>query len=164
MRNLFCFLFYSFLSICLFLFISCQHQPKSYILFPQTLSNLHLVKLIKGNVAINMVNRLHGKPIQVKKAWVAYYKDAHQNKAIIWVSEAFTSSQAKKQTEIMMEKILKGKSPFYNFQEKEISHTLIYFFSGLGKNHAVFYKNKLVFWITANHHTIDKIINYYLNL
>ncbi|MCD6489218.1 MAG: hypothetical protein J7K20_00620 [Thermodesulfobacterium sp.] len=151
------------LVLCFLFCISCEAKPDINILFPKNISKLTLVQLIEGKKAIEMVNKLHGKPIDAKNAWVAYYKeisDKSINGAIIWVSEAFSSFQAKNQTESMMEKIIKSKKPFYNIQKLEG----IYIFYGLGKKHAVFCKDRLVFWISADFEIFDDVLNYYKNL
>ncbi len=163
-RLLFCLVF--FLSL---LCVSCQKKPKANALFPETLPNLHLMKLLQGREAIKAVNKLHGRVIKVKKAWVAYYKGAfyqgNWHEATIWVSEAFTLSQAEQQVEIMMQKIMQShKTPFYGFKKKREKGTEVYIFWGIGKQHAVFRKGKMVFWISASFEVFDDVLNHYLSV
>ncbi len=145
----------------LFILICCHKHYDIRSLFPERLQGLKLLRLVKGKKAEEMVNRLHGKQIKVKNAWIGYYK-GQNGSAVIWISEAYSSSQAEKQTDVMMQKILKGYGPFYNFKKKRINHTLVYIFSGLGKKHAVFCKQDLVFWITSDPSIIDKVVRFYI--
>ncbi len=139
--------------------ISCQGKPKTSEFFPKTLSQLHLIKLIQGKEAIEMVNRLHQKQIDIQKAWIAYYK-SDRKEATIWISEALSTQQAKNQLNKMIEKMIGNrKGPFYDF--KKINE--VYTFSGLGQKHGVFCKGKFVFWISTNSEIFDNVLNYYLN-
>ncbi|MDL1956088.1 MAG: hypothetical protein LWW95_03420 [Candidatus Desulfofervidus auxilii] len=143
------------------LFINCT-QSKSPS-FPKSLEQLCLIHLLKGQEAIAEVNRLHGKEIHVKNAWVAYYR-GNGHEATIWISEAFNPKEAKSQTEIMMEKIRKNiKSPFSHFKLTKQKNLTIYTFWGLGKKHAVFYKKTMVYWITTTPDVFNKVLNYYVN-
>lgn len=154
--------FFKILFLCIFLCFSCGVKYDTETLFPKTISELSRIKLVEGEDAIKMVNRLHGKPINIKRAWVAYYGEiSDKNKKVtIWVSEAFSSFQAKRQTENMMKKIISSKGPFYNFQKSDE----IFTFYGLGEKHAVFCKNRLVFWISASPDIYDDVLNYYKKL
>ncbi len=155
--------FFKILVLCFLFCISCKAKLNIETLFPKNISKLSLIQLIEGKKAIEMVNKIHGKPIDAKNAWIAYYKEISNkstNEATVWVSEAFSSFQAKKQTESMMEKIINSKKPFYNIQKLDG----IYIFYGLGKKHAVFCKNRLVFWISANFEIFDDVLNYYKKL
>ena len=156
--------------ITIFLFsalLSCGRKPKGTERFPQTLPKLHLVKILQGKEAIEAVNKLHGKKIHLKKAWVAYYQGAYYegnwNEATIWISESFSSQEAKEQTEVMIQKMLSAKkSPFYNFKEKNIKGIKVYIFWGLGQQHAVFQKGSFVYWISANIEVFDQVLDYFL--
>ncbi len=155
--------FINVLLMCILFCISCKGRYDIKNLFPENISTLSLIKLVKGEKAIKMVNRLHGKPIEAKNAWIAYYRETSgkgNNQAIIWISEAFNSSQAKKQTDLMMRKIMKSKAPFYNIQKIG----KIYIFFGLGEKHAVFCRDKLVFWISASPEVFTDVLNYYRNI
>ncbi|MDL1970346.1 MAG: hypothetical protein LWW94_05115 [Candidatus Desulfofervidaceae bacterium] len=159
----------TFTLICLFFFclsIGCGRKPKATPLFPETLPNLHLIKLIKGKEAKKEVNRLHGKEIPVKDAWVAYYRGAffegNWNEATIWISEAFSLEEASKQTKIMMEKIIHNpRSPFYNVKVITTPQGKMYIFWGMGNEHAVFQKQTMVYWISATPEVFDGVLAYY---
>ncbi len=156
--------------IAVFLFsalLSCGRKPKGTERFPQTLPHLHLIKILQGKEAIEAVNKLHGKKIPLKRAWVAYYQGAYYegnwNEASIWISESFSPQEAKKQTEVMMQKMLSAqRSPFYNFKEKNIKGIKVYTFFGLGQQHAVFQRGSFVYWISANFEVFDQVLDYFL--
>jgi len=158
-----------FILYCLLFFcwgIGCGPKPKSTSLFPETLPHLHLMKVIKGEKAKKEVNKLHGKEIPVKNAWVAHYRGAffegNWNEATIWVSEAFSPEEASKQTELMMAKIAHNpKSPFRQIKIVNTLQGKMYIFWGLGKKHAVFQKQTMIYWISATPGVFEGVLAYY---
>ena len=134
-------------------------------IFPKNLCNLQLIKLVQGEQAINEVNKLHGKKIPVKNAWIGNYRGEDSNNAMIWISESFNTKEATEQTEVMMKKIeANPKSPFHNLQVKHNLNRKIYTFSGMQQYHAVFRNGKKVFWISASRGIFKEILEYYLRI
>jgi len=64
---------FKILVLCFLFCIFCEVKPNIETLFPKNISKLTLIQLIEGKKAIEMVNKVHGKPINAKSAWVAYY-------------------------------------------------------------------------------------------
>ena len=132
-------------------------------LFPPKLGVFKLVKLIKGKKAMEEVYKLHGKKINIKSAWVAHYQNIKNSKdeVTVWISQASSEKEAKKQVEVMMKKIINSSStPFYHFSKMKD----IYIFSGLGKRHLVFPKKEFVFWITGEPGELRYFIHYYYKI
>jgi len=129
-------------------------------LFPPKLGTFKLVKLIKGKKAMEEVYKLHGKKINIKAAWVAHYENIKnpKDKVTVWISQASSEKEAKKQVEVMMKKIINSSStPFYHFNKMKD----VYIFFGLGKRHLVFPKKEFVFWITGEPGELRYFVHYY---
>jgi len=145
------------------IFIGCGKKPKPNSIFPETLPNLHLIKLIKGKKAIEEINKLHGRQIHIKKGFIAYYRGSFEEgnwrEAVIWLSEADNEQIALKQTEIMMNRIKSNpKTPFHHFKERSREGIKIYTFWGIGKAHAVFQRGKWVYWISATDDVFESVL------
>jgi len=155
-RNVWCFLVFFLLLLTM---VGCESNSVEKKLFPKVIKGYELKKLIKGGEAIKMINRLHGKKIRVKQAWIAYYANPSNPKdeVTVWVSQAFSEADAKKQFNEMMEKIMKNPMPFSNI----INMMGVYVFSGLGKRHAVFCRKDFVFWISGREGSIRYFVHYY---
>lgn len=143
--------------------MSCGSKPKPSSIFPETLPNLHLIKLIKGKKAIEEINKLHGRQIHIKRGFIAYYEGSFEEgnwrEATIWLSEADNGQTALKQTKIMMDRIKNNpKTPFHHFKERSRQGIRVYTFWGMGKAHAVFQKGKQVYWITATEDVFEPVL------
>ncbi len=130
-------------------------------LFPERLGDMQLIRLIAGERAIEEVNRLHGREIPVKEAWIALYRKDKLSSAMIWVSESFNIPQAAEQTGVMMKKIMhNSRSPFHHLEIERRSDIKIYLFSGMGQRHAVFRKGVRIYWISATRNIFRGVLDY----
>jgi len=127
-----------------FVLFSCSSRSWR---FPNKVDGYRLVKLIKGKRAVEEINRLHGKKINVLKAAIAVYAGDGKS-AVIWVSRAPSEKEALAQTEAMITRMEK-RSPFYGFEVRKVGCLTVYHFKGLGKEHYLFYRKGDVFWISA---------------
>ncbi len=118
--------------------------------FPPKIGSLSLMRLISGKEAVSMVNRLHRKKIPVVSAWVAeYITPGGKMGATVWVSEAKTAKEARFQVDAMVKSIESGKTPFKSIRKRMKSGIELYEFSGMGLEHALFRKDRMVFWVEA---------------
>jgi hypothetical protein len=132
-------------------------------LFPERLDGMQLIRLEAGERARGEVNRLHGRKIPVKDAWIALYRKDEMNSAMIWVSESFNIPQAAEQTGVMMKKIMHNpRSPFHHLEIERRSDIKIYLFSGMSQRHAVFRKGMRIYWISATRDIFRGVLDYYV--
>ena len=133
-------------------------EPK--LPFDPHIQGFELVNFIQGNDALDAINRLHGKPINALRGYLAQY-EGDQGKATIWVSEAPSEELAIRQIIVMIEKMAKNrKSPFRHYRSLQIKNFEVTAFNGLGKVHHVFRKDKWVYWISTDGGSIDRIFNH----
>jgi hypothetical protein len=153
------------LRTCLFLFLAafliagCKRVAPAPQ-FPPQIGDLERVKLVEGEEAIRQINKLHGKPIDVVRGFIAEYQGDH-SKATTWVSEAQTAEMAEDQVVVMLEKMKSNpRSPFSNYQAVERRGTHVIAFEGLGQTHYVFRKGNWVYWIDADSNQIDTVLEH----
>lgn len=136
------------------------NQPRSILPFDLDLEGLEQVRLVTGDEAINAINRLHGMPIDVVRGFIAYYEGVH-DKATIWLSEATSEDLAKRQIEVMMDRMKKSRrSPFSHYRLLDANGVRVIGFDGMGQVHYVFRENRWVYWISADAGRIDKILDH----
>jgi len=160
--NIYRILFFLIVYTSLFCFIEgCSKKP----IFPQSLNNLQLVKMIRGEEAIKEVADLHGKNISIKDAWVAYYGKSRSNNAVVWISRSISLHQALKQTDLMMKKIMKnGNSPFHHLKITKRSNLKVFTFLGMHQKHAVFQKKTDIYWISASQKVFKGVLEHCLRM
>jgi len=115
---------------------------------PENFADMYRVEDIKGNDAIDAVNELHGKLIEIKAAEVISYKSYTQD-ARIWISQAKTLTQAVYLFDLMDRKIKAsiGKSPF-SYPEKFVQDGIIIAKTyGMGKVHYYYQSGDKVYWL-----------------
>ena len=138
-----------------FFLLGCNQSPSP--VFQEEIRGLKLVQLITGKDALHAINKLHGKKINVASGMVAFYQGEGE-KATVWVSESFSTDDAIRQTEIMIEMMRSSKrSPFSDYEEIGQGGVKIYSFKGMGQKHYIFRISKSLYWITANPGTIDEV-------
>ena len=73
-------------------------------------------------------------------------------------SESACTDDAMQQTESMIEKMIASKSsPFSDYKQIERNGMNICSFKGMGQEHHIFRISKSIYWISANHGTIDEL-------
>lgn len=116
---------------------------------PKRLGELELVHALRGEEALQAINRLHGKEVAGKEVYVAHYeKDGVV--AILYVSKASSSGQAASQVKRMVERIQQGNTPFYHLKASEQGETTVYSALGEGRIHYFYRKGSKVIWLAAD--------------
>ncbi len=145
---------FSFLCIAvLALNTRCAQQS-----FPEHIASLSLTGVIDGMDAQREVDKLHMKEIQLKSVWIATYGDEEGNTATVWISESTDAEQAAFQTKLMMKKMWHNPHTPYSHLEIKDSGERTYIFQGMGQQHAVFQKGKLIYWITTSPGVFEPVL------
>ena len=114
---------------------------------PQDVADLPLTQLIAGQEAIESIQQLHGKEIQLVDGVVAIYGD---QRVILWVSDAGSVSAAVELTELMEVRITEGRSPFEELGDFDLDGMTIYALKGMGQNHYYWQSGNLVLWLAVD--------------
>lgn len=143
---------------------ACNKEPVSLnSLFPKTMEGLQRVQLITGVQALKKINKLHGKEIAIIEGGIGTYQTNNGPKAMVWISRSRKANRAHHQTEVMIKKmLLSPHSPFHHPVQCELRGITIYQFHGMGQIHYIFFRNDLVFWISAVAHQGDALLQAFL--
>jgi len=116
---------------------------------PKRLGELELVHALRGEEALQAINRLHGKEVAGKEAYVAHYeKDGAV--AMLYVSKASSPGQATSQVKRMAERIQQGNTPFSHLKASERGGMTVYSALGEGRVHYFYRKGSKVIWLAAD--------------
>ena len=119
-------------------------------LFPEKIGGWQRVRLVTGAEALGKINQLHGKSIAVEAGAIGTYQKPGKRPAMVWISRSKTAAMAKKQAEVMADKMVNNpRSPFHDPQTLRLKKTRIYQFTGMGQVHYIFCRDRLVYWISA---------------
>ncbi|GAV23623.1 hypothetical protein cpu_21330 [Carboxydothermus pertinax] len=125
-----------------------ENKAEKLNLAPEIFAEMYRVEDVKGDAAIAAVNDLHGKIIDIKAAEVITYRNFAED-ARIWISQAYTVSDAVYLCELMDRKIKAsiGKSPFSYPESFKQQGIKIYKTYGMGKVHYYYQSKDKVFWL-----------------
>lgn len=121
-----------------------------------------MTKLVTGDEAIKAIDKLHGRPVNMARSFIAHFEGDH-DKATIWVSEPTSQELAQKQLAVMLHKMKSNRRlPFRNYRVLDTEGISVIAFDGTEQIHYVFRDNKWVYWISADTNRIDKILRHIL--
>lgn len=127
---------------------ACSPVKKPEDAMPDTLAGMERVRLVTGQEAIDRVNDLHGKPLEIEKCAIGMY-GGNDRPAVVWISSPKKPADARGQAMSMIESMQNKAGPFKG-PEKLTSHGIdIYKFTGMGQEYFVFTKEGLAFWIST---------------
>jgi len=124
-------------------------------LMPERVGELHRIQLLVGQAAQAEVDRLHGKPLEARASVVARYSRPGDvgmvRPAEVWVSRVASKKEARRQTGIMVHMMYENtRSPFKVSGRIEHAGLSVYRFTGMGQVHLIWFKEDLVYWVSAN--------------
>jgi len=116
---------------------------------PKAVGELQLAHALRGEEALQAIDRLHGKGLAATDAYVAHY-ERNGLVAMLYVSRPARSPMAGAQVEKMAAGIRAGKTPFSQLKSDERNGTTVYSAVGEGQNHYFYRRGKDVIWIAAD--------------
>ena len=143
---------------------ACERQSQPLMsLFPETIEELRRVQLVTGIKALEKINKLHGKEIEVKEGVIGTYQAGNEPPAMVWISRSKTPGIARHQTEVMIDRMLSAPhSPFHHPTQREMQGINICQFQGMGQIHYIFCRHDLVYWISAAASQGDRLLQTFL--
>lgn len=115
----------------------------------EALGSLRLMHALRGNEALQAINRLHGKELASAEGYVAHY-EKNGLVAMLYVSRPARSSMSAAQIEKMAAGIRTGKTPFSHLKARERKGTTVYSAIGQGQIHYFYRRGADVIWIAAD--------------
>ncbi|MEW6652628.1 MAG: hypothetical protein AB1394_04070 [Bacteroidota bacterium] len=147
----------SFIISIVFLF-SCSEQANP---IPTKIAGYQLTKVIKGDEAIDFVNRLHINSVTAEKNEIAFYR-FNNKEAVIYVTFYNNELDAYQNLDKMTKKISPQNSVFEKGSFLNINGKRVYQTFGLGQSHFVFTHKSLLFWLSAETVSAKEFLNSYL--
>ncbi|WP_419786118.1 hypothetical protein [Pseudodesulfovibrio sp.] len=147
---------YSFFLLLLMLLAPLRVQAAGLVqLLPDRIGKMILVQRIDGADAQAEVDKLHGKALSAEESVIGRYARTTgvggERPAEVWVSRVASESEARRQTGLMVHKMVENpNSPFNQPQRIDRNGVSIYRFEGMGRAHLIWSKDDLVFWISTD--------------
>lgn len=116
---------------------------------PKTVGALTLVHALRGEEALQAIDRLHGKGLAGTDGYVAHY-ERDGLVAMLYVSRPARSSMTDTQIERMAAGIRSGKTPFTHLKSSERNGTTVFSALGEGQIHYFYRRGTDVIWIAAD--------------
>lgn len=121
---------------------------------PKSVGELKRIQLVTGSAAQAEVDELHGKALTAEASCIARYSRPGQvgkgRPAEAWLSRVSSEKEARRQTGLMVHKMYENpRSPFKDPKRIEHSGRAVYRFTGMGQIHLIWFKDDLVWWISA---------------
>jgi len=116
---------------------------------PKALGDLKLLHALRGEEALQAINRLHGKEVAGKDSYVGHY-EKNGSVAMLYLSRTSSSSQAARQLKQMGERIEKGDTPFYHLKASKQGGITVYSALGQGQIHYFYRQDSDVIWLAAD--------------
>ncbi len=142
------------------IFLSSCSVNKNYL--PEKFDNLKLIKKLSGDNAKDFVNRLHFGKVASSKNEIGFYEGDNKN-AVIYITFYNSDQTAQIEWKKMTDKISPHNSVFYGFNNIEINGLDIFSCFGMGQRHFVFYKDKVLFWISTGTVWGEKFVGKYID-
>lgn len=131
--------------------------------FPEQVAGMPLETLLLGDEARQEIDTLHGRTIPVRDAAVATYASVSGRPAMVWVSLADSSLEAREQVHGMVDKMLAAsRSPFHDYRGQERGGVALHQFLGLGQIHYIWFRDDQAWWISAPMDSGEEVLEAFL--
>jgi len=131
--------------------------------FPEELAGMRLMKLQRGQEALDEIDALHGKPIVASEAVIGTYHAGSGPPAMVWVSRPGSEGQASDQVTLMVERMLAAdNSPFHSHSQEQIQGVTVHSFQGMGQMHCIWNRGDTAWWISAPMNRWEPMLEHFL--
>jgi hypothetical protein len=128
------------------LFSGCSNQDALPV--PEKIIAKRLTKLISGDDAIKVIDKLHGLDVTPENNVIAEYGE--DPKDLLYISKYSTEIQAKKSFESMLSKMIEAESgPFTHIMALPDYDEKVYICLGMGAIHYIFHSTNYVIWLQS---------------
>ena len=129
--------------------------------FPKRLDDYQRTRIITGEEAGRIINRLHENPVAATRNEIAVYEN-DRGQAMIYVSYYKDADEAEQEWQRMIDKISIQNSVFIEGTVFLSGQTSVYRCFGLGQTHYVFTKGDRLFWLSVETIGAARILSDYL--
>lgn len=113
---------------------------------PEKIGAKERLRVISGQQAAQVVNRMHGQSVATDANFIAEYGKG-ANKDILYISRYTEPEAARKACELMIEKMAAAKkSPFYHLMPIGKYQKKVYMTLGMGSVHYIYPSGQYLLW------------------
>ena len=113
---------------------------------PDKIGTKERLRVISGDQAARVVNRMHGRTVATTANVIAEYGQG-EKKDILYISRYAEPQAAKKAYDLMLEKMAAaGKSPFYHLMPMAQYQGKAYMTLGMGAVHYIYQSGNALLW------------------
>ena len=124
----------------------CTGTSAPDLITPEKIGEKERLRLITGEAAARVVNKMHGQSVATDANVIAEYGQG-EKKDILYVSRYPAAQAAQKAFELMIEKMAAAdKSPFYHLMPMEKYQKKVYMTLGMGAVHYIYRSGSLLLW------------------
>lgn len=133
---------FAFFFIIIFGFTGCSSNKND---LPEKLGDLSLFKVIQGNEAVKVVDKMHGKRLGAIEYLIGYYGN-DDSKNILYVSVFENAKAAKVDLMNMAMKMARGTSVFAPLTFEEMGEKVSFRTEGMGLVHYFYRVDNILLW------------------
>jgi hypothetical protein len=134
--------FIVFALLSAFVFLHCHSNNNG---LPLKLGNLNLSKVIQKEEATRIINRMHGKALDVLDNLIAYY-GSEGSENVLYVSVYENAGKAKTGLMNMAMKMAKGSAVFSPLTYGEMGENVLFQTEGMGHKHFFYRVDNILIW------------------
>jgi len=129
--------------------------------FPKRMDDYQRTRIITGEEAGRIINRLHENPVAATRNEIGLYEN-DRGQAMIYVSYYKDADEAEQEWQRMIDKISIQNSVFIEGTVFLSGQTSVYRCFGLGQTHYVFTEGDRLFWLSVETIGAARILSDYL--
>ena len=123
---------------------------------PEGIGEKERVRVVDGNQAARIINRMHNQSVAADANVIAEY--GREKKDLLYISYYADQNQAKKAFDLMIEKMAAAKKgPFFHLMPLDTYTKPVYFTLGMGARHYIYQSGNYLLWLQTYESFDDKL-------
>ena len=123
---------------------------------PEGIGEKERVRVVDGNQAARIINRMHNQSVAADANVIAEY--GKEKKDLLYISYYADQKLAKKAFDLMIEKMAAAKKgPFFHLMPLNTYTNPVYFTLGMGARHFVYQSGNYLLWLQTYQSFDDKL-------
>ena len=138
----------------MFVWLGCSNSAD--IASPERIGEKERVRIVDGNQAARIINRMHNQSVAADANVIAEY--GKEKKDLLYISYYTDQKQAKKAFDLMIDKMAAAKKgPFFHLMPLPTYTKPVYFTLGMGARHFIYQSGNYLLWLQTYQSFDDKL-------
>lgn len=143
-----------FVFMLLIVLLGCSSSAD--IASPEGIGEKERVRVVDGNQAARIINRMHNQSVAADANMIAEY--GKEKKDLLYISYYADQKQAKKAFDLMIEKMADAKKrPVFHLMPLYTYTKPVYFTLGMGARHYIYQSGNYLLWLQTYQSFDDKL-------